>query len=462
MASVLGCAGPALDLPQAPADKLDLELEPAADPIAIPLGLRGRLRNAPPGEPWLFSSALSDYHDRALRQGELPQTLRERAVPLRFWREGSDCLLQPLVWLEPSSEYSLALTGHGRVATLRTVSEATPRAERFFPAVGVLESAAVLCGSDFPDDLPAVVTLEPGGIALYVSRGVFGVARRDCVTLVAATAPAELALAPPSVGGALLEPSAFVRRDPGIAPPNDCLGDEVVPGGCLEIQDDRLFIRSRGDAALWQLSQPRSAQLSLSAFERHLLLDGLTPGVSYELLGQVVFGSGEQSPVATRFKTRPAQRHLVISEVLANAVGAEPESEWIEVVNDSSRRASLADVWLEDAAGSVPLPDVELAPGALALLVGAGFRASALDVPPPPEVQLIELPALGARGLSNSGESLLLVGREGVLSRFPALAAPRAGRSLARRTPATADDDARGFAEHGAPGASPGLPNSFD
>jgi hypothetical protein len=152
----------------------------------------------------------------------------------------------------------------------------------------------------------------------------------------------------------------------------------------------------------------------------------------------------------------------VISEVLANAVGAEPESEWIEVVNDSSRRASLADVWLEDAAGSVPLPDVELAPGALALLVGAGFRASALDVPPPPEVQLIELPALGARGLSNSGESLLLVGREGVLSRFPALAAPRAGRSLARRTPATADDDARGFAEHGAPGASPGLPNSFD
>lgn len=462
MASVLGCAGPALDLPQARADQLDLALEPAADPVAMPLGFRGRLRNAPPGQPWLFSGALSDYHDRALRQRELPQTLRDRAVPLRFWREGSDCLLQPLAWLEPSSEYSLALEGHGRVATLRTVSEAAPRADRFFPTAGVLESAAVLCGADFSDDLPAVVPLEPGGIPLRVSRGVFGFARRDCVTLVADMAPPELALAPPSLAGALLEPSAFVRRAPGSAPAYDCAGDEVVPGGCLEIQDDRVFIRSQGVATLWLLSQPRSAQLSLSAFERRLLLDGLTPGSSYDLGGQVVFASGEQSGVTSRFETRPALRHLVINEVLANAVGAEPESEWIEVLNDSSRRVSLAGVWLEDAAGSVPLPDVELAPGALMLLVGAGFRPSALDVPPPSDVQVIELPALGARGLSNSGEPLLLVGRDGILSRFPALSADRAGRSMARRTPATADDDANGFAEHGPPGASPGLPNSFD
>jgi hypothetical protein len=425
----------------------------------MPPGFRGRLRKAPPGEPWLFSGALSDYHDRALRQRELPQTLRDRAVPLRFWREGSDCLLQPLGWLEPSSEYSLALTGHGRVATLRTVSEAVPRAVRFFPAAGVLESAAVLCGPDFPDDLPAVVPLEPGGIPLRVSRGVFGVARRDCVTLVADVVPAELALAPPSLAGTLLEPSAFVRRARGSSATSDC--DELVPGGCLEIQDDRVFIRTQADA-LWLLSKPRPAQLSLAAFERRLLFDGLTPGSSYELTGQVVFASGEQSQVASHFTTRPVQRHLVINEVLANAVGAEPESEWVEVLNDSSRHVSLAGAWLEDSAGSVPLPAVELGPGALVLLVGAGFRPSGLDVPPPSDVQLVELPALGARGLSNSGEPLLLVGRDGILSRFPALSAARAGRSLARRLPATADDDASGFAEHGAPGASPGLPNSFD
>ena len=41
---------------------------------------------------------------------------------------------------------------------------------------------------------------------------------------------------------------------------------------------------------------------------------------------------------------------------------------------------------------------------------------------------------LGTRGLSNSGEGLLLVGSEGGLSRFPLLPALHAGRSIARRS----------------------------
>jgi hypothetical protein len=51
------------------------------------------------------------------------------------------------------------------------------------------------------------------------------------------------------------------------------------------------------------------------------------------------------------------------------------------------------------------------------------------------------------------------VGREGVLSRFPLLAAAHPGRSVARRTLDGADDDAAGCAEHGGVGASPGAPN---
>jgi hypothetical protein len=145
-------------------------------------------------------------------------------------------------------------------------------------------------------------------------------------------------------------------------------------------------------------------------------------------------------------------------------VGAEPDSEWVELVNDAARPVSLSELWLEDAGGAFPLPagESELGPGEHVLLVGSSFRASALDVPLAANTRLIRLPSLGARGLSNSGEPLLLVGREGVLSRFPAIAAERAGRSMARRTPATADDDPAGFAEHGEPGASPGAPNSFE
>jgi hypothetical protein len=94
--------------------------------------------------------------------------------------------------------------------------------------------------------------------------------------------------------------------------------------------------------------------------------------------------------------------------------------------------------------------------------VPAGFRPSLLDAPIAPGTRLVELASLGTRGLSNSGEALLLVGPEGVVARFPLLAASHAGRSWARRALTTADDDPRAFAEHGTPGASPGAPNTFD
>ena len=74
---------------------------------------------------------------------------------------------------------------------------------------------------------------------------------------------------------------------------------------------------------------------------------------------------------------------------------------------------------------------------------------------------MVRMASLGTRGLSNSGEALLLVGPEGTLSRFPGLVAKTAGHSMARRTPDAADDDDEAFAEHADPGASPGAPNEF-
>jgi hypothetical protein len=110
----------------------------------------------------------------------------------------------------------------------------------------------------------------------------------------------------------------------------------------------------------------------------------------------------------------------------------------------------------------VALPEVELEPAELALLVGESFSVSGADVPVPADVRLVRLPSVGVRGLSNGGEPLSLVGPDGVISRFPALSAPHAGRSLARRTPDAADGAASAFAEHGGRGASPGAANTFD
>jgi hypothetical protein len=72
------------------------------------------------------------------------------------------------------------------------------------------------------------------------------------------------------------------------------------------------------------------------------------------------------------------------------------------------------------------------------------------------------LPALGTAGLSNSGELLRLVDAGGsVVSRWPSLAAPAPGQSLARRAPDALDAEASSFAPHAPPGASPGAPNSL-
>jgi hypothetical protein len=230
----------------------------------------------------------------------------------------------------------------------------------------------------------------------------------------------------------------------------------------LEVLDDRLRVTPSAQDLLFAVEEPQSSVLVAPAGERGLLARGLSPGSEVTLSGSVLSSLGQLETFRTSVTTRPAQRHLVINEVLANVLGPEPDAEWLELVNDSERPASLSGLWLEDSGGHVALPEAELGPGELVLLVGEAFRVSGLDLPIPSDVRLLRLPTLGTRGLANGGEALLLVGREGVVSRFPLLAAPHAGRSMARRSLDSADDDPAGFGEHADPGASPGAPNVLD
>jgi hypothetical protein len=225
------------------------------------------------------------------------------------------------------------------------------------------------------------------------------------------------------------------------------------------VLDDRLHVTPVARDLLFALEQPPGVVLAARAGARALLLRGLSPNTALTLVGSVLSSAGELQAFHSRLTTAPPRRHLVLNEMLANPLGPEPDSEWLELVNDSERPASLSGLWLEDASGHVPLPDAELLPGELALLVSERFRASALDVPVAEGARLLKVSSLSSHGLSNAGEALLLVGQEGVISRFPLLAAGHAGRSIARRTPDAADDDAAAFAEHAGRGASPGAPN---
>jgi hypothetical protein len=162
------------------------------------------------------------------------------------------------------------------------------------------------------------------------------------------------------------------------------------------------------------------------------------------------------------FRTAPARQRWVLSEVLSNPLGPEPASEWVELVNAGSVRASLAGLVLADGGGSVELPDIQADPGEFVVLARQDFNPGTGDVAPAGSAQLVRLPELAKNGLSNSGEPLRLIDGDGrTVSSFPALAARHAGVSLARKRLERADDDPDGVAEHAAPGASPGAPNQF-
>jgi hypothetical protein len=164
------------------------------------------------------------------------------------------------------------------------------------------------------------------------------------------------------------------------------------------------------------------------------------------------------------FRTLVAAPHVVINEVLANAIGPEPAQEWVELFNDGRTAVDLAGWTLEDVGGVALLPTASLQPGGFALVVADSYdAASSYDVPPAPATLIVRVARLGKSGLSNAGEPLRLLSPDGQLeSAFPGLVAARAGVSIARLDPSTADTDLAGFGEHASPGASPGAPNALE
>lgn len=461
-AAALGCEGPSLDVPGRQDAPWSLALEPSSDDGSVPLIFRGEIHGAPPsGRPWLIEGELSDSQERALRRADVSLTLRERAWPLRYWRIGDDAVVQPLRWLRDGERYALAWEGVGTLRLLEARSERAPSATQVLPAPGrPKHRLAVVCDVSGPSR-GEPLALEPGGVALERLAEMDDVPRPGCITLLAASALESAAVSPPQLGGALLDPSPWLppaSAEPRVTPTCDGVAVGVA---CLEVQDDRIFIGPGAEDGLWRLELPQRALVESVFGRRVLLARGLEPETSFEVRADVLSAESGLDRVSVGVTTGRARRHLVLNEVLANPLGPEGSSEWVELWNDSERSAWLGDLWLHDSGGRVRLPDLELDPGELVLLVGSGFQRSGSDVVVPDEVRIVRLASLGTRGIANGGEALVLVGPEGTLSRFPALAAKTAGHSMGRRSADAEDDDAEAFAEHGEPGASPGAPNVF-
>jgi hypothetical protein len=459
---------------------LDLDPPFSKRPTSVSVQPFGTLEQAPPvlrlrvaggfgrsdlADFRLFTGELSAYHLGRLRQREVPKTLLEREIPRAAWGEGADVIIAPSTVLAAGT-LALASPELGLLAEVTVDPTPMPWLSRTWPpadqATG--QGPMIFCGPGASDLVETQVLLEPAATSATVLPGLGGETslERDCVRLVPEDdLPEGTLLFPPLlVAGVALEPRPLVvasRPVPGAA----CEPGELAVGpGCAVVEDDRVRIRTPSGPSLWLFREPEE-RLSVLAPEASLVVRGLEPERRSRLRATVFDAGGLREEVDVDVLAAKASAHVVIQEVLANPVGPERTSEWIELVNDGNARVQVGGFELRDATGVSVLPEAVLEPGELALVVADGFSPDAeLDLVAPLSVRRLVVEALGGGGLANGGEPLRLVDRTGrVLSRFPALAAPRAGQSAARVAPGAPDGEPGSFALHADPGASPGAPN---
>ena len=471
-----GCA-PIPEPPPGPASKAGAAVtaEPDAPLDALPSVVRLRVTGAgsdAPEDVLLVAGELSDYHENRIEKRDLPQTLIDRLVPLLAWTDDDGVVvLAPTVPLGAGETYAVASPEAGTIGTVRVRQDELPLLARTWPPVdtGRGSAAVVYCAGE-PLALGEQATwLDPGRIEAIVRPGVGSrqVSVDTCMTLSPlAEPPVDARLVPPpALFGAPIDPAAIEHAAHAPPSPAICDSAETAFGsGCAVVEDDRVVVRSHGDASLWVVAGQDLSIVQPVAPEGRFVVHPLKPSSSHALELSVLDLSGREVTATAAVHTLPARSRVVISEVMANPLGPEPGQEWVELVNDGLYAVDVGGWLLEDLGGQSVLPSALLAPGEHALVVSSAFVLDdGLDLPTPASVLRLVVEKLGKNGLSNSGEPLTLRRPDGSeASRFPAAPKPKAGVSVARRRSIDLDDDPSAFGLHAAPGASPGAANALE
>jgi hypothetical protein len=418
-----------------------------------------------------------------IARDEIGKTLAARIVPALVWPEddrGGSFVLAPKEPLFPQTPYTLA-SAEPRVVIPFVVApdDGVPTLPRVWPPVGSsgTNRLGVFCGGAPlpPITIPAV--LDPGGPAgVFVTRGAAeDNVGKGCVRFEAEPSSASFELSPSPLlelrgegegegegASVRLDPRPFVVDEGAeVAVPLVCDPSEMPFGpGCAKLADDRLFARAPKAPLFWAIAGADLDTVFTTDARDPFTLTGLPPEQTVELEVLTIDVRGALSRALFVATTLPPSPHVIINEVLANPLGAEPDQEWIELYNDGQLTASLAGFVIADLGGETVLPDVPLAPGQFALVVRQSFvEDDSVDVSPAPNVTLIHVPQIGRSGIGNAGEPLKLTDNAGnVVSRFPPLPKPKAGMSVARTAPAAPDGHAASFVI-AAP--SPGWSNEF-
>ncbi|HVZ74225.1 MAG TPA: lamin tail domain-containing protein [Polyangia bacterium] len=147
----------------------------------------------------------------------------------------------------------------------------------------------------------------------------------------------------------------------------------------------------------------------------------LPPSTDATLVVRAVDRAGNVAEsAAVAWRTPAALPPLAITEVLANAAGAEPAQEFVELRNLGAEDVSTEGLAIADSRGSDALPAATIAPGEYALVVTSAYVATGgPDTPPRAGTQLLRVDArIGADGLSNGGEVTRLLSGDAVVSSY--------------------------------------------
>jgi hypothetical protein len=454
-------------------EPVSLHLDPAGPLDFGPPVARLVVRGAPPSarvEVW--EGSLSDSQVTAIARNEVPKALAKRAIEALTWREGDELVVSPARSLAPGV-HTLTLVCADACSPAALEWTVGPHntarlAERVWPAPGAAGGArlAVVCADEPVPAKHATLALAPGGLEGQLGRAGAGASAAKCLVWSADAAPLEGAWQlPPSLdsieGRFSLDPSPLTPEPLGPSPkPLGCpVGTSHFGPGCATTLDDRVVVTTPTHDTLWLVEGAGLDRVQVTAGEPLVLAPfvpstWITLKVRWATLGSVLWEDevvvGTQAPMA----------RLVVNEVLANPLGAEPACEWVELANTGTAGAWLAGWSLRDSVGEVVLTDGMLAPGQRAVVIGEACPPSGPDVPVDPTALRLPVAKIG-NGLSNAGEAVVLVDPSGsIASMAPASPALDGGEAWCRRDAMSPDDSPAGFAvcepTPGAPNTEPG------
>jgi hypothetical protein len=463
LALFIGCGPPVPESESNDTSSVTVRFEPAGDATQVSNVSQIHIGGSSASALFLFQGTLSSYYLGKLKSQPLPDTLLARQVPVVSWRTDSDLVVAPLQVLS-LGPYSLAAET-GLIAEFK-VSTSLPVLTRLWPPANSAASPrfAIYCreatsNANMPGNEP--LSLEPRRLSVLLGAGVddAGTFGDRCVHFSSDTPleAGEVLIPPPVVGAWAFAPALFSGSDPEPIAPLACRAEESAFGpGCVVAADDRVEARTPDAPLLWVVHTDHGSLVRVTQAGTELVVNGLAPGTTEHLWGVARDDTGAAHDFDLTLHTAPARERPILNEALADALGPEPQSEWVELFNDGTLAVDLARYSLQDGGGRTPLPHAVLAPKSYALLVREDYAPSGSDEPPAANAQLVRVPTLGKSGLSNSGERLALVDGAGQeLSVLPALSG-KPGQSLARRAPTSPDDDPSSFS-FGTP--TPGAPN---